>query len=271
MAAGSIGLIAWHVFKDGARSRTLVSLIGFAFALFGLSLLLGQLSAGQDLKIIKDIGLSVIELSGVLMAVLLGVGLVAKEIERRSIYPLLARPIRRADFIVGKYIGLVATLAVNVAVMTVALYLVLGYILWSSPVALRLSWEAPALDPSIITASLLIVAELAVLTAVSLFFSTFSSSVLWSTLFSLGVYVAGSMSAQLRELAAAVGSRAAGLFGQVVGVVLPAFSAFDVKSQVVHGLSVPVPFVLMTLGYAAVYSAAVLVAAAVVFSRRNFE
>ena len=92
----TVALIAWHVFKDGARSRTLVSLIGFAVALFGASLLLAQLSAGQDLKIIKDIGLSVIELSGVLMAVLLGVGLVAKEIERRSIYALLARPIRDA-------------------------------------------------------------------------------------------------------------------------------------------------------------------------------
>ena len=271
MTSMPIALIAWHVFKDGARSRTLVSLIGFAFALFGVSLLLGQLSAGQDLKVIKDIGLSVIELSGVLMAVLLGVGLVAKEIERRSIYALLARPIRRADFIVGKYIGLVATLAVNVAVMTIALYLVLACISASSPQMVRLSWEAPALDPAIITASLLIVAELAVLTAVSLFFSTFSSSVLWSTLFSLGVYVAGSMSAQLRELAAAVGSRAAGVFGEIVGVVLPAFSAFDVKSQVVHGLAIPVSFVLMTLGYAAVYSAAVVVAAAAVFSRRNFE
>jgi Cu-processing system permease protein len=267
----AIALIAWHVFKDGARSRTLVSLIGFAFALFGVSLLIGQLSAGQDLKIIKDIGLSVIELSGVLMAVLLGVGLVAKEIEKRSIYPLLARPVRRADFIIGKYIGLVATLAINVAVMTVALYLVLAYIRWVTPGPVRLSWDAPALDPSIITASLLIVAELAVLTAVSLFFSTFSSNVLWSTLFSLGVYVAGSMSAQLRDLAAALGSRSAGVFSQIVGLVLPAFSAFDVKGQVVHGLSVPVPFVLMTLSYAAVYSAAVLVAATVVFSRRNFE
>jgi ABC-type transport system involved in multi-copper enzyme maturation permease subunit len=267
----TIALIAWHVFKDGARSRTLVSLIGFAFVLFGISLLLGQLTAGQDLKIIKDIGLSAIELSGVLMSVLLGVGLVAKEIERRSIYPLLARPIRRAEFIVGKYIGLVATLAVNVAVMTIALYLVLGYIYATSSPFQRLAWEAPALDPHIMTASLLIVAELAVLTAVSLFFSTFSSSVLWSTFFSLGVYVAGSMSAQLRELAAAVGSRAAGVFGQAVGVVLPAFSAFDVKGQIVHGLPVPAAFVLMTIGYAAVYAAAVLVAAAVVFSRRNFE
>ena len=267
----TIALIAWHVFKDGARSRTMVSLVGFAFALFGVSLLLGQLSAGQDLKIIKDIGLSVIELSGVLMAVLLGVGLVAKEIERRSIYALLARPIRRADFIVGKYLGLVATLAMNVAAMTVALYLVLAYINASSPEAVRASWEAPALDPAIVLASLLVVAELAVLTAVALFFSTFSSSVLWSTLFSLGVYIAGSMSTQLRDLAAAVGSRGAGTFAQVIGVVLPAFSAFDVKGQVVHGLAVPLSYVGMTIGYAAVYSIAVVLAAALVFSRRNFE
>lgn len=267
----TIALIAWHVFKDGARSRTLVSLVGFAVALFGASLLLGQLSAGQDVKIIKDIGLSVIELSGVLMAVLLGVGLVAKEIERRSIYPLLARPIRRADFIVGKYLGLVATLTVNVVVMTMALYLVLAYLGAVSPESVRRSWDAPALDPAIMTASLLIVAELAVLTAVALFFSTFSSSALWSTLFSLGVYVAGSMSTQLRELAAAVGSQAAGVFGGFVGVILPAFSAFDVKGQVVHGLAVPPSFLAFTVGYAAAYAAAVVLAAAVVFSRRNFE
>ncbi|TAK16498.1 MAG: ABC transporter permease [Acidobacteria bacterium] len=267
----TIALIAWHVFKDGARSRTLVSLVGFAFALFGISLLLAQLSAGQDLKIIKDIGLSVIELAGVLMAVLLGVGLVAKEIERRSIYALLARPIRRTDFIVGKYLGLVATLAANVGVMTVALYAVLFYIRATSPDAVRLSWDAPALDPAIIKASVLIVAELALLTSVSLFFSTFSSSVLWSTLFSLGVYVAGSMSTQLAELAAAVGSRTAGVVSQVVAVILPAFGAFDVKGQVVHGLAVPLPFVLMTVAYGLTYSAAVLLASAVVFSRRNFE
>lgn len=267
----AVGLIAWNVFRDGARSRTLLSLVGFAAGMFGVSLLLGQLTAGQDLKIVKDVGLAAIEMAGVLMSVLLGVGLVAREIEKRSIYALLARPVRRWQFIVGKYVGLVATLAVNVAVMTAALYAVLAYLGVTATDAQRLSWEAPATDPAIVTAALLITAELAVLIAVALFFSTFSSSVLWSTLFSLGIYVAGALSAELRDLAAAIGSPAAGVLAHVLYAVLPAFSAFDVKSQVVHGLAVPSTFVALTVLYAALYAAAVVAAAAAVFSRRNFE
>lgn len=271
MSATRVQLVAWHVFKEGARDRVLFTMVGFAVLLFGASLLLGQLTAGQDLKIIKDLGLAVIEVSGVLMSVLVGVGLVAREIDQRSIYGLLARPLRRWEFIVGKYVGLLMTLAVNVAVMTVALYAVLAWMQWTAAPAVRASWEAPALDPAMLVAVVMLMGELAVLTAVALFFSTFSSSALWSTLFSLGVFVAGQFSGQLRELATAVGSRAAGVVGTVLGLILPAFGAFDVKSQVVHGLSIPLEFVGMTMAYAVLYSAAVLTATVAVFNRRDFQ
>lgn len=271
MNASRVWLVAWHVFKEGARDRVLFTLVGFAVLLFGASLILGQLTAGQDLKIIKDLGLAVIEVSGVLMSVLIGVGLVAREIEKRSIYGLLARPVRRWEFILGKYLGLLMTLAGNVTVMTVALYAVLGWMQWTSSVPVRASWEAPALDPKILVAVVLMMGELAVLTAVALFFSTFSSSGLWSTLFSLGVFVAGQFSGELRDLASAVGSRSAGAVGAVIGLVLPAFGAFDVKSQVVHGLPIPMAFVGMTMGYAALYTAAVLTATIAVFNRRDFQ
>lgn len=271
MSAARIRLVAWHVFKEGARDRVLFTLVGFSVLLFGASLLLGQLTAGQDLKIIKDLGLSVIEISGVLMSVLIGVGLVAREIDKRSIYGLLARPVRRWEFIVGKYLGLVATLAGNLAVMTVALYLVLGWMQWTAAPIVWASWEAPALDPALLVAIVMLMGELAMLTAVALFFSAFSSSALWSTLFSLGVFVAGQFSGQLRDLASAIGSRAAGMFGAVAGVVLPAFGAFDVKAQVVHGLPVPLAFVGWTLAYGALYTAAVLAATIAVFNRREFK
>lgn len=271
MSATRVQLVAWHVFKEGARDRVLFALVGFAVLLFGASLILGQLTAGQDLKIIKDLGLAVIELSGVLMAVLIGVGLVAREIDKRSIYGLLARPLRRWEFILGKYLGLLMTLAANVTVMTVALYGVLAWMQWTAPVAVRASWEAPALDPTMLVAVVLLMAELAVLTAVALFFSTFSSSALWSTLFSLGVFVAGEFSTELRELSSALDSRAAGVVGRGISLVLPAFGAFDVKAQVVHGLPIPLEFIGMTLAYGVLYAAAVLTATITVFNRRDFQ
>jgi hypothetical protein len=120
-------------------------------------------------------------------------------------------------------------------------------------------------------AVVLLMAELAVLTAVALFFSTFSSSALWSTLFSLGVFVAGQFSSELRGLSSALGSRAAGVMGTVVGMVLPAFGAFDVKSQVVHGLPIPLEFLGLTLAYGVLYAAAVLAATIAIFNRREFQ
>ena len=271
MSRARIQLVAWHVFKEGARDRVLFAMVGFSVLLFGASLLLGQLTAGQDLKIIKDLGLAVIEVAGVLMSVLIGVGLVAREIDKRSIYGVLARPVRRWEFVIGKYVGLLMILAGNVVVMTAALYLVLGWMQWTAAPLVRASWEAPALDPAMLVSVVLLMGELAVLTAVALFFSTFSSSALWSTLFSLGIFVAGLFSGELRELTSAMGSRAAGAMGTVVGIVLPAFGAFDVKAQVVHGLPIPLEFVGLTLAYAALYAAAILAATIAVFNRREFQ
>src|SRR5205085_10360863 len=115
-----IRLVAWHVFKESVRDRVLYAIAAFAVLLVMASLLIGQITAGQDLKIIKDLGLATIELAGVLMAVFIGIGLVSREIDRRSIYSLLAKPLARWEFIVGKFLGLTLTIAVNVGLMTAA-------------------------------------------------------------------------------------------------------------------------------------------------------
>ena len=111
--------------------------------LIASSYLLGQLTAGQDVKIIKDLGLAATSVFGLFIAIFIGIGLVSKEVERRSIYALLSKPISRPQFIVGKYAGLVLTLAVNVAVMTVALYVVLAYMAWTASPEFRAAWDAP--------------------------------------------------------------------------------------------------------------------------------
>ena len=271
MKAYRIRLVAWHVFKESVRDRVLYGIGAFALVLVLGSLLIGQITAGQDLKIIKDLGLSTIEFAGVLMTVFIGVGLVAREIERRSIYGLLAKPLPRWEFIVGKYFGLVLTIATNVALMTLALYLVLAWLWWLSPANVRLSWDAPALDPHMMLAVILILAELALLTAIALLFSTFSSSALWSVVFTVGIFIAGLESSDLRHFTDIVEAPAFGRVVEWIGWVLPAFDTFDRKVEVVHGLAVPLGFVAWRLAYAAIYSAVAVGGAVLIFSRREFK
>ncbi len=119
--------IAINAFRESVRDKVLYNLVLFAILLIGASYSIGQLTAGQDVKIIKDLGLSATSIFGLFIAVFIGIGLVSKEVERRSIYSLLAKPIDRWQLVVGKYAGLALTLAVNIAVMAAAQYVVLAY------------------------------------------------------------------------------------------------------------------------------------------------
>ena len=205
-----IRYVAANVFRESVRDRvpyTLVTVLGSAHCRLRL---LAELTAGQDVKIIKDLGLAAIAAFGLFIAVFLGVGLVSKEVERRSIYAVLSKPVSRAQFIAGKYAGLVLTLAVNVAVMTVAFYLVLAWLMGTATPAERASWDAPAVDLMLLKGIVMILVELMVVTAVALFFSTFSSPFL-SAACTLGLYVAGHFSQELRNFQSLTDSRVFGL------------------------------------------------------------
>lgn len=255
-----VGLVAWHVFKESVRDRVLFAIAAFALLLVASSVLIGQITAGQDVKIIKDIGLATLELAGVLMAVFIGVGLVAREIERRSVYSLLAKPVNRWEFVAGKYLGLVGTIVVNLLMMTAALFVVLGWL------------EGGVPDPVLLKAVVLILAELALLTAVALFFSTFSSSGILSAGLTLGVFLVGLFSEDLRGFSAIVSSPIVGSAVRAVGLMVPAFSAFDIKAEVVSGRPpVPWAYVAMTLAYAVCYAGALVGASMAIFSRREFK
>jgi ABC-type transport system involved in multi-copper enzyme maturation permease subunit len=268
-----IGLVALHVFKESVRDRVLYAIGGFAVLLVAASIVIGQLTAGQDVKIIKDLGLATIEMAGVLMTIFIGVGLVSREIERRSIYGLLAKPLPRWEFVVGKYLGLLLTIFVNVSAMTGALFLMLLWAQFTSPDNVRASWDAPAADPRLLVAMLLIFTELALLTAIAVFFSTFSSSGLWSVVFTLGIFIAGLVSPDLRNFGGIVeASQLVVRAVAVIGWILPSFAAFsDRKDDFVHGIAVPPGYVLQTMLYAATYIAVAIGAATAVFSRREFK
>jgi ABC-type transport system involved in multi-copper enzyme maturation permease subunit len=234
------------------------------------SYLIGQLTAGQDVKIIKDLGLSATLLFGVFIAVFIGIGLVSKEVERRSIYSLMAKPIHRHQVVFGKYMGLTLTLAVNVAIMAAALYAVLAYMSWGVGADVQRAWDAPAMDPAILKAIALIFVELMLVTAIALFFSTFSSPML-SAAFAFGFFIVGHFSTELRNFDQVVDSAAAVAVARGLYWILPNLSAFDIKAQVVHAQPVPIGYMAFTIGYAALYIAVVLSIATLVFSRRDFK
>ncbi len=265
----AVTLVAGAVFRESVRDRVPYSMVVFAVLLMAASFLISQVTAGQDLKIIKDLGLAAISIFGLLIAVFIGIGLVSKEVERKSIYGLLTKPITRPQFIAGKFMGLMLTLVVNVGAMTAAFYGVLLYMDQADP-SLRVISAAPPLDPRLLIAIGLTLTELMVVTAIALFLSTFSSPLLAMVL-TLGLWVAGNFNADLRHFENVVDSAPVVWLAKALYYALPNLAPFNVKAEIVHGFPVGLRHVALTALYAAVYTGVLLAAAVAVFRRRDFK
>ena len=265
-----VALVAGAVFKESVRDRVPYSMVAFAVLLIAASYLISQLTAGQDLKIIKDLGLAAISWFGLLIAIFIGIGLVSKEVERRSVFAVLSKPLTRGQFILGKYTGLVVTLIVNLSAMTAAFALVLAYMDAAALPEVKAGWPAPALDLRLLVAVGLTVAELMIVTAIALFFSTFSSPLL-SALLTFGLWVAGHFNQDLRNFEAVLDVPAVAWVARALYYLLPNLAPFNIRAEAAHGIDVPAGDVLLTLGYAGVYITILLVAAIAVFRRRDFK
>ena len=252
--------IARNAFREAVRDRVLYNLVLFVLLLTVASIFIGELSGGQERKVIVDLGLSAMLLFGMFIAIFVGVGLVYKEIERRTIYAVFSKPVGRGEFLVGKYLGLCLTLLVNVLVMGVGVSLALLYI--------SRGWDP--LIPKIWPAVLLIYLELMLLTAVALLFSSFSSPAL-SALLTFLVFVIGHFSADLKALAASMGSAGARWFFTGLYYLLPNLANYSFITPAAHGRTPETGFVLAVALYALVYITVILAAATLIFSRRNFK
>ena len=266
----AIRLVASMVYRESVRDRVPLTIVGFGVLLVCASYLISQMTAGQDIKIIKDLGLAALSLLGLLIAIFIGINLVTKEVERRSIYGLLSKPVTREQFLLGKYFGLVMTLAVNLGAMCAAYYGVLLYQELTVSATEKAAWPAPAMDPRLLIAVVLIFAELMLVTAVAIFFSTFSGP-LTSILFTVGLWVAGHFNADLRNFEAVVDAPVAVYVARVLYYVLPNLAPFNVKAEVVHAVPVSASHVLLTLAYAGVYITALLIGAMAIFRRKDFK
>lgn len=257
---GTPAAVAINTFREAVRDRVLYNLVFFALLMMGAAILVGQISIGIERLVIVNLGLSAISIFGVVMAVFIGVGLVSKEIEKRTLYSLLAKPVGRSQFLAGKYGGLLLTLAVNTAFMTLGLAAALYYV--GHPYVRS--------DLTILVAVYFILLELALITALALFFSCFSSPLL-STLFTLGIFVTGVFAGDIREFGALTQNRALNAVTNAIYYLVPNFHNFNVIGVAGHGGRVAPLLILQNTAYAALYVTIVLLGASAIFSRRNLK
>jgi ABC-type transport system involved in multi-copper enzyme maturation permease subunit len=247
--------VAVMTFREAVRDRVLYLLLAFALVMIATSRLLALLTVGSEARIVADTGLAAIAFFGVLTGVVVGVSLITKEIEQRTAYTILARPLTRRTFVVGKYLGLLTTVVVNAAVMSV------GFVF-------LLLWRGEPVVP-MLPALWLIAVELAVITALALFFSAVSTSSILGILFTLAIYIAGHLVWSFPLLA----RRLAGTWGatavMAVYHVMPNLDRFNVRGEAVHGDPVSLGFLLAQTAYGAGWAILLVLAAALAFSRRD--
>jgi len=256
----NIQAVAANTFREAVRDRVLYNLVFFALLMMGAAILVGQISIGIEQDVIVSLGLTAISVVGIFIAVFLGVALVSKEMDKRTLYALLAKPVKRWEFLLGKFFGLVMTLTVNTAAMAAGLYIAL----WTVKHPLMKS------DAYILVAVYLILLKLALIVALALLFSCFTTPFL-AILFTAGMYVAGLFAGDLRTVQGVELDPAALGLMRGISYLLPNFENFNVMGAVVHGSGVPAAIVWQDTLYAILYVAIVLAGAAVVFSRRNLK
>ena len=248
-----------NTFREAVRDKILYNLVFFALLVIATSAVLGNLTIGERLKIIQDVSLAAMSIFGLMIAIFVGIGLVHKEIQRRTIYTLLAKPIYRHQFLIGKYLGLMLTIFINVAIMTGALFAML----WLFSLGESVNWD-------LWKAIVLIMVELMVITSVAIFFSTFSTPTL-SAMFTLGVYIAGRFSTDLKILAGNTESLFHKYLALAFHYILPNLEKFDVKGLVVYDVPISLEYVLVSILYGLAYIVFLILLATFIFQRRDFK
>jgi ABC-type transport system involved in multi-copper enzyme maturation permease subunit len=250
--------ITLNTFREAVRDRVLYNLILFVLLLVASAPLFGQISIGMERLILVNVGLSSISLFGVIIAIFIGIGLVSKEIEKKTLYTILSRPVRRWEFILGKYLGLVMTLVVNTALMTVGFY-----------IALMFTNGLHKTDALLLLAIYFTVLQFLIVTALTVLFSTFSSPI-FSAIFAFALFVIGTFAEDLKNFAA-ISKGAAKLLATAAAYVMPNFASLNIIAQTAHDQGVGGRLILFNTLYALLYSASAVAAAVLIFERRNLK
>lgn len=251
--------IASNTFREAVRDRVLYNLIAFALLLSGAAILVGQISIDIEKLVVINLGLTAVTLFGVVIAIFIGIGLVSKEIEKRTLYTVLSRPVRRWEFIVGKFFGLAGTLVVNTFFMAIGVFGALLYV----------AHKFVGGDSLIFVALYFIILQFLIICSLALLFSSFSSPML-SAVFAFSLFVIGSFADDLRGFAALTHGVTRWI-ATGAAYLVPNFSALNVVSTVAHQQPISGQLILQNTFYALFYTAMVLGGAVLIFDRRNLK
>ena len=249
--------IAHNTLREAIRSRVLYTLLIFALLLIGAGVLVATLSYVERERILQDIGIAAIRLFGVAIAIFVGVGLIHKEVDRRTVYTILSKPLSRTEFLIGKFVGLVFTIWMQMAIMVVAF------------AAVCLAMGSP-LGGVHVAAFVLTGVELALMVAVATLFSAFTTPML-ASFFSGGLWVVGNLTRDLRDIGAQSPVESVQTLTRWLHRLLPDLDSFNFTIEAVHGLPVMVSDVSLAGVYGVGYAAVVLLAAVHVFERRDLR
>lgn len=259
--------IAINTFKEAIRDKVLYNLLIFTVVVIVASVLLGRLTIGHDLRVIKDIGLAAMSVFGVLIATFVGTNLVHKEIRRKTIYTIISKPIHRYEFVLGKYCGLLLTVFVNLIIMALVLFSVLalhGFLL-----AQTMMKPETIGYVSLIKAIVLIFFELMLITSIAIFFSVISSSAM-SVFFTLSTYVIGHLTMDIKEMGVALESGALKGLCSLCYYLLPNLENLNIRAEMARGLSVSMRSMSYAIIYSLFYMAAVLLISILYMEKKEF-
>jgi ABC-type transport system involved in multi-copper enzyme maturation permease subunit len=256
---GRIVHIASNTFREAVRDRVLYNLIAFALLMTGASILVGQISIGIERLVVINLGLTAVSLFGVVIAIFIGIGLVSKEIDKKTLYTVLSRPVRRWEFIVGKFFGLAGTLVVNAFFMALGVFAALLYV----------SRHLQSSDGWLLVALYFIVLQFVIITALALLFSSFSSPLL-SAVFAFALFIIGTFAEDLRGFAGMTKGITRWL-ATGAAYLVPNFSALNVITSVAHEQPVAGQLILANTVYALIYATMALSGAVLIFEHRNLK
>jgi ABC-type transport system involved in multi-copper enzyme maturation permease subunit len=252
-----IWAIATNTVRESVRSKLLYGLLFFAVLLIGAGAVIATLSYVESERILQDIGMGAVRLFGVAIAILVGINLIHREVDRRTVYTILSKPLSRAEFLVGKFLGLTLTIWIQMGIM--------GLAFAGVSIATGAPLGAPHLAFFILTGC-----ELALVVAIATLFSAFTTPVL-ATFFTTGVWVVGHASRELRDLGASANSPVLERTTWLIHRLLPDLESFNLASEAAHVLPVTTSDWLLPLLYGAGYLTLVLFAAVALFERRDLR
>ena len=286
-------MIIWAIARttlgDALRKKILQIFMAITIGMIILSLSFSQTlsfssrtGAGADLMLLKSLGLGLMAISGVLISVILGIGLIPQEIERKTIYTILAKPVRRYEFIIGKFLGAILTLAINVGLMGLV-YIVVVYLkaygaeqlatqTKDAAIGSNIMNPVHAFDIKTVYSVIMMFMQVMILSSVVLFFSTFFTPMV-NFVLGIGVYILGTMAAVTETLGHAEGaSKGLQLLYKLIYVIVPNFDKFNVTNELIHPDSVNIHLGQYTLGlalYSIIYTLIMMTAAVIVFDRKE--